>query len=180
LPRKTVVHPDAILDTKDLEKTSPLELRLADLRSRHPDVSPATGRPFGISAEQRIVLCEALRAGNYRKTACQVAGISYATFNNWMKKGGDGEDGERIDFDEPYRSFVDDVHTAEAEGEVELLGLIRSAAQADWKAATWILSKKNKEHWADADRNNIQVGTSGGVTIVLPSNNRELDKGKEA
>lgn len=179
MPRKTKVHPDAVMDDSDIERSSPLEIRLRDLREKHPDVSPTTGRPFGISAEQRIVLCEALKAGNYRTTACQIAGISYATFNNWMKRGGDDEDGERIEFEEPYRGFVDDVRSAEAQGEAELLETIRLAARQDWKAASWILSKKKKDHWSDADKNTVQVGASGGVTIVLPSNNRELDKGKQ-
>ena len=93
-----------------------------------------------------------------------------------MKRGGDGEDGERVEYEEPYRGFVDDVHKAEADGEIELVDSIRQAGKTDWKASAWLLSKRNKDNWSD-NNNNIHVGTTGGVTIVLPSNNRELDKG---
>ena len=177
MPRKTTLLPDAVFDdTPNIEATQPLELRLAKLRETHPDQNPVSGRPFGISAEQRIVLCESLRGGNYRRVACQVAGVSYSTFAAWMKRGGDGEDGERVEYEEPYRGFVDDVHKAEADGEIELVDSIRQAGKTDWKASAWLLSKRNKDNWSD-NNNNIHVGTTGGVTIVLPSNNRELDKG---
>jgi hypothetical protein len=176
LSRKKTFDPDKVIE--DVERTSPLAKRMALVKEVHPERSPVSGTLFGISAEQRVLLCDALRAGNFRKTACNLAGVSYTTFNSWMKRGGDGDDGELEEYDEPYKSFVLDVRVAEAEGESHLLSIISGAALTDWKAASWILNKRNKEHWSDTDKTSIQVGTTGGVSIILPSNGRELEKGK--
>jgi len=165
-------------DVYSVEQTSPLGKRIQAAQSVHPDRSPVTGALFGISAEQRVVLCDALTAGNFRKVACDLAGVSYTTFNSWMKRGGDGDEGELEDYEEPYRSFVLAVRGAEAEGERALLAIIAGAAATDWKAASYILSKRHKQNWSDADKTSIQVGSTGGVSIILPSNGRELEKGK--
>lgn len=176
MSRKKTFRPDMVID--DVERTSPLAQRIAAVKEVHPERSPVSGAPFGISAEQRVILCDALTAGNFRKVACDLAGVSYTTFNSWMKRGGDGDEGELEEYDEPYRSFVLSVRGAEAEGERALLAIISGAAATDWKAASWILSKRKKENWSDADKTSIQVGSTGGVSIILPSNGRELEKGK--
>ena len=41
-------------------------------------------RPSKYTPEREAKIVEALAAGNTRKTACQLAGITHTTFDRWM------------------------------------------------------------------------------------------------
>lgn len=165
------------LDTLDEspDVVSSLAQRARELARVHPETNPDTKRPYGISAEQRILLIDAIRAGNFFSTACQIAGVSTSTFNDWMQRGGDAaSESKYVEDDpvEPYKSFARDVRLAEAEGEQNLLADIRAAGKVDWKANAWILARRHKDAWGE-QKGPIQIGTSGNVSIMLPSNSRD-------
>lgn len=81
---------------------------------------------------QRIV--EALRLGATREHAASYAGISPRTLYNWLSKGSTARNGM-------YLQFFQDVKKAEGENTVSMLGVIKTAAQTDWKAAAWCLER---------------------------------------
>ena len=74
---------------------------------------------------------ESIRVGQSHKTAARSAGIDYSTMEKWIALGRKGE--------KRYRDFFYRVEEAEGEREAYLVGLIRKAAQKDWKAAAWLL-----------------------------------------
>lgn len=105
-------------------------------------------QPFTmLTAEVRKALLESLRGGNYRVVACAKAGIHRDTLSGWEQRAKAGE--------EPYKSFIDELHAVEAESEAALLGEIRTAQPAVvgvsgpdiWQAKAWILERRFPKRW---------------------------------
>lgn len=102
-------------------------------------------------------LCEILEVGNYRRTALDQLGISVATFHRWMTDGArlseeiaDGVILEKnlVPFDKLNLKCYREVVRVEAIAESRNLGIIQSAAEETWQAASWFLERKHKDHWA--------------------------------
>lgn len=120
------------------------------------------GQPTKFTPETRDKILTALRAGNYRRVACNYAGISHTTFSNWLNKA------EHPDAPPEYIEFVAAVEKAEADAEVADLALIRRSAQeGQWQAAAWIRERKNPERWGRRDRVAAELsGPDGGPVQV--------------
>lgn len=127
------------------------------------------GRPTKFTPDRTERLIEAIRAGNYRITACQYAGISKHTLRNWIAIA------QGPDAPPEYLDFLDALEKAEAEAEAYDLALIRNAARGEkdangeyttkpqWQAAAWRLERKNPERWGRRDATKIELtGADGG------------------
>jgi transposase len=101
-------------------------------------------RPTKLSPEVTEQVTRLLRVGNTVEIAAEAAGISRATFFNWMDRGLlDGSDNEI------HRDFRDAVEQARAEAEATLVARIAKAAQnGSWSAAAWLLERRSPENWA--------------------------------
>lgn len=105
------------------------------------------GRPTLLTPEMASRICEALKAGNYRTTACAAAGIHRHTLQNWERWGLEGK--------EPYAEFLAEMVKAEAEAEMVLLAELRAAqpgmpgvSGADvWTTKAWILERRFSSRW---------------------------------
>ena len=105
-------------------------------------------RPTSLTPAVQETILDAIRSGNYKRTAAQKAGICEKTLYNWEERGEKGE--------EPFAGFLQAVKKAESEGEATLLGEIRSAQAgipgvqgADvWQAKAWILERRFPKRWA--------------------------------
>lgn len=80
------------------------------------------GRPSKLTPERMLVLLFARRAGNTTRTCSRLAGIDKATLQRWLEKG--GQEGS----DAAYRDFRAAWLEASAEGEAELVAIVRRAA----------------------------------------------------
>lgn len=106
------------------------------------------GRPTSLTPEVAAAILDAIRAGNFRETACKAARIAMQTLRNWEQRAEAGE--------EPYASFVVDMHEAEAEAEKTLLGEIRTALPAivgetgptPWQARAWVMERRWPKRWS--------------------------------
>jgi hypothetical protein len=94
-----------------------------------------------------------IRRGNTIETAARCAGIHRDTFYDWMKRGRKGQSG--------YREFADQVDTAVAQAEALHVEVLREASKDDWRAAAWILERRNPRDWARQDRT-VVTGPGGG------------------
>lgn len=103
------------------------------------------GRPVKLTDSVTNRICEIIRAGGYVETAAAVAGISKATYHDWIKRGDPA--GVKA-ADAPFRDFRDKVEQAKAEGEATLVTRLAIAAQKDWKAAAWMLERQYPDRWA--------------------------------
>lgn len=95
-------------------------------------------------------LIAAIRAGQFQKTACQIAGISFRQYKRWMAEGRDGKS--------PYhRQFYKDVKKAQALAEAERVEAIRKAQDNNWQAAAWYLERSRWQRWGKRDRSEMVV-----------------------
>lgn len=85
------------------------------------------GRPTKRTPETADRICRAVRKGLAYTLACDAAGLSYETFNEWRKA-------------DPQ--FSAQLKAAEGEGAEELLATIRAASAENWTAAAWILERR--------------------------------------
>lgn len=142
------------------------------------------GIPFSIKSGQIEVLCEHLRDGSSMNAALMAAGISWSTHYEWMLKGADpkSRDKNRIPekyATEPYLSYARAVRLAEAESERYLVKKIKKASDQDWRAASWLLSRRFPDDWGERKPADVGVEVDAdaehvSVKVYLPSNGREL------
>lgn len=132
------------------------------------------GRPTKFTPERVERFLTAIKAGHYRNTACDYAGISFQTLRNWIKIA------EGPDAPPEYLEFLDSLKKAEADAEVFDLALIRRAATGEkdettgeylvkpqWQAAAWRLERKNPEKWGRRDATKVELtGADGGPLDV--------------
>ena len=120
---------------------------------------PATpmGRQSKLTPEVQETICKYLRAGNAFKTACEAAGIGYATGKQWRQRGEDRHP-ER-DTGEDYVAFVAAVEKAEAEALARCAAVVQKAAiDGSVQAATWFLERRAPAEWGRVDRHVIARG----------------------
>lgn len=107
------------------------------------------GRNSKLTPEITEKICDALRAGNTQKAACQYVGISERTFFNWINRGEADE--------EPYLQFVQDIKSAEGAAIVGFVSVIaKAASNGQWQAAAWYLERKYPDEWGKVDRKEIK------------------------
>ena len=111
-------------------------------------------------------LLAAVQDGNYRETACRLAGISKVTFYNWLKRADAG--------DEAAQAFVNALEKAEAEAERTLVANVTRASHSPqfWAAGMTLLERKMPEKWgrrqddSSAPKVIVQIGIrDSDVTI---------------
>ena len=97
------------------------------------------GRKSAMTEPVRAKILDAVRAGNYREVAAPHAGVSAKTLRAYCAKKRDPV----------ARAFRAALLEAEAAVEIELVGAIKKMATGDLKAATWYLSRKFPQRWAE-------------------------------
>lgn len=81
---------------------------------------------------------EALAAGNTRRTACQLAGVSEDAFARWLAR---------------YAGFAEAVQRAEAEAEAHHVANVKRAADdGTWTASAWWLERRRSDDWGRRDK----------------------------
>jgi hypothetical protein len=116
------------------------------------------GRPTDCTPETTAKICAALRLGVSQECAATSAGITERSFYIWLEKGREGL--------EPYVQFLQEVHAAENDAEMELVNLIKASAQDDWKAGAWILERRHPRRWGRLDRSEISGANGGPVQVA--------------
>lgn len=136
---------------------------------------PHVGAPSTIGDPNTVQqLLAAIAEGNYRETACRLAGISKQTFYNWLKRAEHG--------DEAATAFVDALEKAEAIAESELVRNVRKASTQPqfWAAGMTLLERKSPEKWGrrqddgSAPKVVVQIGAQDSDVRVLVQSETHL------
>ena len=112
-------------------------------------------RPTDCTPELTEALCAELKLGMAIRAACQHVGIDDSTYRKWMTRGENGE--------EPFVTFRTAATRAKAEGVRALVVTVRKAAASDWRAAAWILERREPDEWS---RRVEVTGSEGGPVQV--------------
>ena len=105
---------------------------MADGRERRTKCTPA----------RRKAIVELIRKGVPISHAAVATGVSHTAVYEWLAKGRAG--GRSI-----YREFNESVKRAEAESVVELVGRVAEAGRKDWRAVTWLLTRRAPAEFMD-------------------------------
>lgn len=134
---------------------------------------PATGRPSDIGDQHLLrELFEAIRAGNYLETACDLVGLAPVTVYSWKKRGEAGE--------EPFKSFANTLKRASAQAEAQAVANVRTAGKLPqfWAAEMTYLERRHPDRWArrqddsSAPKVVVQIGVGVGevkVNVLTPT-----------
>ena len=119
-------------------------------------------RPSKLNDEITQIICENIELGLSYNLTCQAAGISFDTFDNWMKSGAKGEQKKCADF------YIK-VRASEAVCARNSLTTIReSALSGSWSAAAWLLERRYSSDYGRKDNLNLKSKTENvNVTIDL-------------
>ena len=111
------------------------------------------GKPTKFNPETSAKIIEGVRRGSWLEISATAAGIDRLTLLDWLKTGNRAK--EKIAREQPVTQlerllsdFVDEVHKAQAEGEMIDLERINRAADTTWQAAAWRLERRHPERWA--------------------------------
>jgi len=95
------------------------------------------GRPTKLNPKVTRKICRAIVVGATYEAAAQYAGISYETFNEWMKAG------RAATAPNEFSDFSEAVEGANATAQVQFVLNIKDAANdGDWRAAAWMLERR--------------------------------------
>ncbi len=89
-----------------------------------------------METEKTNLILEAVKKGCTYKAAAAAGGIGTTTLYKWIHKGKHASRGK-------YREFYVALKKAELDRQQELLQVITSHAVKDWKAAAWILERRD-------------------------------------
>lgn len=124
----------------------------------------------------------AMKVGNFQSRAAEYAGVAAETIHRWLRTGrdhmpddvSDGVDLAELDPEwRPYVQLVFDLRKSEAQSEVELVTLWRSAAKDDWRAARDLLARRHPERWKERVGSEIS-GRDGGPVQMVAVTDAEL------
>lgn len=96
------------------------------------------GAPSKLDPKRKKDLFAALQRGATYEIACDLAGISYKTLRNWIKRGEKQKTGE-------FFQFLQELKKTQATAVVNLLDIIDKAAVKNWQAAAWKLERRYPE-----------------------------------
>src|SRR3972149_2762024 len=120
-------------------------------------------RPTKLTEDTQTRIVQAITMGATYELAAQYGGVAYNTFNEWLKKGnngnGDGTNTKR------YQEFYEAVKKAEGNAVVGWLAKIEKAAnEGNWQAAAWKLEPRYPQ---DYGRRVIEAqGKDGGAIPI--------------
>jgi transposase len=116
-------------------------------------------RPSKLNAERIATIGAVLAGANSLKTSAKAAGISESTLSAWCAKG--RQERARLEANPKARMkaseklFVELSETVDksvAQADVTLVGIVRNAAVDDWKAASWLLERRDPKTWGRQTR----------------------------
>ncbi len=147
------------MSDRDTHDGSALALRDVTEAGRRARGNPEKWSDIG--RQQRFL--DALRDGYSIGKACEQAGWNYQAWRKWAAEAEAADAaGERC----KYSDLHDAYREAKRDGEAALYKCVQSAAQAgDWRAATWILERRESGTWAKSETVEL-TGKDGGPVQV--------------
>lgn len=138
------------------------------------------GRKTDLTPEKHDRIVEFIAGGNYVETAVAAAGISKATYYNWIDRGQSERDRLKAnpeaepDQDETiFLEFLDAIEKAQAEAEARNVAIIQKAAFSTWQAAAWWLERTRAKKYARMEKTELTGSDGGAVRLDVSTEDLE-------
>lgn len=126
------------------------------------------GRKSKLTAELTEVFCENIELGLSYNLSCQAVGITFATFNEWMKAGAKGKD-------KIFCDFYNAVRASEAACAKKCLTRIRAAAERGSLAGDmWLLERRYPADYGRKDKLDLKAQTEN-LNVDVTTEQAEAD-----
>ncbi len=111
-----------------------------------------------LTLEVQVRICNLVSAGVPLPRATPMAGIPWNTAKKWARLGRDGV--------EPYVGYVVAIEAAKAAFTVGCVDKVQAKADVDWKAAAWMLERRDP-HFRKVEGRKVEASVqhSGGVNL---------------
>ncbi len=106
-----------------------------------------SGRPTKLTPEIENKLIKFITLGVPLESASNAIGLDYTTVREWLQRG-EGRHPTRGKTAQ-FEAFADRYQQAVGQCEARLVAKIQSAADKDWKAAAWLLSRRHPQRWSE-------------------------------
>ena len=117
-------------------------------------------RPSKLTKATQELICEAIESGATYNDASAIAGITYSTFNDWMKQGREATKTNK------FSKFSEAVALSNAKVRISMAAVIRDEAKkGDWRAAESFLKRRDPENWGDKQAVDLNADVKGEVVI---------------
>lgn len=134
------------------DKSKPVSKRFAisPLLRRNGGLRKGTnGRASLLTPELQQRMVKVMREGHYAETVCDLVGLHYVTFNEWMRRG---EEEQRQGYENgPYALFALAIKNASAVAFTESMRNVRSH-KFNWQASAWFLERRAPEKYGQRQR----------------------------
>jgi hypothetical protein len=129
------------------------------------------GRKCKLNDNLTLVICENIELGLSYGLTCQAAGISFDTFNEWMKAGSTGKE-------KKFTDFYNNVRASEATCAKNCLTRIREAAERGNTANDmWLLERRYFADYGRKDNLNMKAQTEAlNYNVDLTENEIEAKR----
>lgn len=123
------------------------------------------GRPTKLTQTIQDDICKALLAGNHFSTACQYAGVSTDTGQQWLMRGENRTKGRPATPE--YVRFAQAVRKAETDAEVRTVTNWQTAIPNNWQAARDFLARRYPKRWQEKKRIELADLTAEQIMVLL-------------
>lgn len=124
------------------------------------------GRPTKLNGDLVDHILNTVAHGSTFHAAAQSAGVNRTTLVAWRERGEADLDAGK---DTVFARLADGLPRARARGEASLVDTIRAHATLDWRAAAWLLERRNPEDWAKRDSLDVNVSERAKPREVAPT-----------
>jgi pyruvoyl-dependent arginine decarboxylase (PvlArgDC) len=97
-------------------------------------------------------LLNAIKDGATMQDACAAAMISTATLNDWIKEGG---------------KIAEDIRWAQSKWRRSMAAHIETAAPKDWKAAAWLLERRDPKHYGKLQKVEMNANVKSNIAAPI-------------
>ncbi len=135
-------------------------------------VKRKAGRPSKLTKKTHARIVELVKAGNFLSTAAMCAGVRAEVAKDWIRDGvlfaqkveaGTLRVWEMTAHEVARMKFSEEVQAAMGEATARDVLLIEKAAVKDWKAAAWVLERRERTLFSPR----VEVtGADGGPVVV--------------
>lgn len=103
-------------------------------------------RPTKLTPAVQAAIVDAIRNGNTREIAAEVAHVGRTTLFIWLQRGRSAKAPKL------YREFANAITVAEAEAVATMVKIVMKAAESTPAVAQWWLERRHPDDWGRKDR----------------------------
>jgi hypothetical protein len=118
-----------------------------------------------LTRERVRIIVKAIRSGNTRQCAANLAGISFDTLQSWLQKGREGHP--------VYAGFAEQIALADGRIEARMVDNLVKCGPMDWRASRAWLGTRRAKTWGEKSTLDVKVQRA---TELEPLSDEDLDQ----